>query len=156
MSPVLLQKENAHAGILPDVSEVGKNALLRSIGLLIVDDSPPIIKYLEVLARKLPEVSVFKSAGSIAESQELLNSFIPDLVLLDLSAAENELTEFARTLKQLNPKSRLYLMSGFDLEEYKLLGESRDIDGFFSKTEINRELPELIRRCCADLDNPQP
>lgn len=80
--------------------------------LLVVDDEPEIVDFIETVARQL-DYSVASTAEA-AEFVALVDSFRPTVILIDLHLADTDGVELLRTLASRGCKAHVLLISGVD------------------------------------------
>lgn len=97
--------------------------------ILIVDDEPGIRELLEDVAESIGfEV---KTAANHLEFEELINTFSPSIVMLDLSLPDVDGIELLRRLSSCMNPPKVLLMSGFDskvLDSAWRLGRKQGLD----------------------------
>lgn len=119
--------------------------------ILIVDDEPNILVSLEFLLDQEGYEVALASRGNAA--LELVESFRPDLVLLDVMLPEIDGFEICRRLRARPrpPKIILLTARGRDAERVKGLDLGADL--YVTKPFSTRDLVVDIRRCLdGDLD----
>lgn len=93
-----------------DGDALGREAALRRLGLLIVDDEPNILDSLrEVFKRYL---TVY-TAASAEEALRVMREHAPQIVLSDERMPGKTGLELMATLKELNPDSVRILLTGY-------------------------------------------
>ncbi len=113
--------------------------------LLIVDDEPQIRELLGLyLEQKGFEIS---RAGTSQECLDLVASFEPELVVLDINLAEEDGLKLLTQIKVQHPDTKVVMLTGMGFDD-DLLREalSRGADGYVSKMLPFDELLAAIRR----------
>jgi DNA-binding response OmpR family regulator len=83
--------------------------------ILIIDDDLDLLMLLE--RRLLKEGYNIETAASLPEAEEVINSFAPDLVLLDINVNGEDGRQLCWKLKKRNTKDiRVIIMSGYDYD----------------------------------------
>ena len=80
--------------------------------LLVVDDEPAIVEFIEAVARKLDYAVA--STCEASDFARLVDSFRPTLILMDLHLADNDGVELLRLLATRGCNAHVLLMSGVD------------------------------------------
>ena len=96
--------------------------------LLVVDDDPDILR---VLKANL-ELYGFDPlmAGTWTMAQELLNTAVPDLIILDLTLPDGDGMEICRQLKDLYPKIPIIMLTAKDRVSDKVMGLESGADDY--------------------------
>jgi DNA-binding response OmpR family regulator len=113
--------------------------------VLIVDDDPSILKVLE---RTAPPGCSTKTAASSIIALSLLETFRPDVVLLDLNMPGLTGFEFLEKLmdKPHMAHVRVIMITGMDDEETRMEAYSRGVDDFLGKPFSSNEVRYKIMR----------
>ena len=114
--------------------------------VLVVDDSDTfrsaLISYLE----KQDGIEVVEEAKSAREAFLFARLLAPHLVLMDISMPGLSGLDGAAFIKQSSPSTRVVFVSIHDEETYRNTMRDLHVDGFVSKNNLTRDLPELLRR----------
>ena len=114
--------------------------------MLVVDDSDTfrsaLISYLE----KQDGIEVVEEAKSAREAFLFARLLAPHLVLMDISMPGLSGLDGAAFIKQSSPSTRVVFVSIHDEETYRNTMRDLHVDGFVSKNNLTRDLPELLRR----------
>jgi len=90
-------------------------ALNEEKRIMIIDDDIDLLMLLERYLQK--QGYIIETAASLPEAEEIIPSFLPDLVLLDINVKGNDGRKLCWKLKNtvlpVNPK--VVMMSGYDL-----------------------------------------
>lgn len=112
--------------------------------ILIVDDEPDIIEFIEYNLRK--EGFVTESAGDGLQALKKVESFKPDLVLLDVMMPKMDGMEVCRIIKSDTTKDTLVMFLTARDEEYsELAGFEAGADDYVSKPLKPRVLMSRIK-----------
>ncbi len=111
--------------------------------LLAIDDDEDILK---VLKANL-ELHGFKlqTAASLAEARKLLETGVPDLVILDLMLPDGDGLEFCCSLKSLHPKLPVIMLTARDKVSDKVVGLELGADDYVVKPFETSELLARIK-----------
>ncbi len=131
--------------------------------ILIVDDEPAVVSYLEMLLRDNGYETV--SAVDGREGMEKVRQDRPDLVTLDISMPEASGARFYKDMKQdpelaSVPIVIVTAITGFDGDPYaykKFLGSLRSVpdpEGFLPKPIERDELLKTIQKLLSGTEKP--
>ena len=114
----------------------------ESIRLLIVDDHAVVRKGLAMVLRLEPDIEVIGEAENGRVGLDAAKSLNPDIVLVDLVMPEMDGQEMALALRKFNPKIKIMMLTGTEVDDrvYDLVAAG--IEGYVLK---NIEPGELIR-----------
>jgi DNA-binding NarL/FixJ family response regulator len=113
----------------------------RQIRCVIADDHPPILAAVSDYLRS-KEIDVVATATDGATAREVIESYRPDVALLDVKMPKGGGIEIARALERLAPTVGLIIYTGQG--EPEVLSEALDVGvrGFVVK---DSPLPDLLR-----------
>lgn len=112
--------------------------------ILLVDDHYLIGKSLELVLSKHPKVTAFQHLIQPEKIDEVMTTFQPTILLMDIHMGEYNGMELGEALLQ-KYTFKLIFLSGFDLIEYREKAQSIGSHGFFSKsTPIDELIQNLI------------
>ena len=117
--------------------------------LLILDDDPNVLQYLVEVGRRWRYAVA--ATQTVAEFDELYDSFDPSLIVLDLQFEEGDGFELMAALKQRGCTVPIVLVSGFDdrvLETARRVGSSQGLSivGAIPKPVQPGALGEILMR----------
>jgi DNA-binding NarL/FixJ family response regulator len=116
--------------------------MAEPIRILIVDDHVVVRKGLVMVLRQEPDFEVVGEAENGRTGLEAAKSLNPDLVLADLVMPEMDGQEMALALRKSNPKIKIMMLTGTEVDDrvFDLVGAG--IEGYVLK---NIEPGELVR-----------
>ena len=130
-----------------------ENYLMDQYSVLMVDDEEEI---LEIILRKLNwEELGFKIAGSAkngVEALELAEELQPDVVMTDIKMPYMDGLTLAHRVKDINPKTKIIIFSGFDDFEYAKEAIKLEAEEYLLKPVNSEELEKVFRRIKTGLD----
>jgi len=114
----------------------------ESIRLLIVDDHAVVRKGLAMVLRLEPDIEVVGEAENGRVGLDAARSLDPDIALVDLIMPEMDGQEMALALRKSNPKIKIIMLTGTEVDDrvYDLVAAG--IEGYAMK---NIEPGELVR-----------
>jgi CheY-like chemotaxis protein len=112
--------------------------------ILIVDDNTSNLRLMEAVLES--DAIIVKTAGDAEEAAALLESFCPELILMDIQLPGMDGLEFARRLKQSPATSHVIFVA---LTAYAMKGDEEKAlavgcDGYIAKPIDTRSLPKVI------------
>lgn len=118
------------------------------IRVLIADDQPLLRHSLGILVDAAPDLAVVAQAGTGAESVRLARSLTPDVVLMDIRMPGGDGIEATGhiTSDPALARTRVLMLSMFELDEYVYGALRAGASGFLLKDEHPDRLVEAIRR----------
>jgi DNA-binding NtrC family response regulator len=79
--------------------------------LLIIDDEPDSSEFLRVLVE--PRGYLVRTASSAAEAREVLQTWQPEIVLMDLMLPDADGLDLLREFKEASPESQVIMVTGY-------------------------------------------
>lgn len=113
---------------------------------LIVDDHPMFRATLrEALSEYFPDSSI-EEADDGTSALEKIETFRPDLVLLDLHMPGENGLEITRKIRRDHTTVRVVILTSYDLPEYREAAERYGAHGFLSKNASSiGQIVEAVR-----------
>jgi DNA-binding NarL/FixJ family response regulator len=90
----------------------------KAIRVLLVDDHPALRLGLRVLLERAPDVELVGEAENGEEALALVETALPDVVVLDCELPETEGVEVAREIRRRGLPARVLALSSYDDERY--------------------------------------
>lgn len=114
----------------------------ESIRLLVVDDHAVVRKGLVMVLRQEPDFEIVGEVENGRVGLDAAKSLEPDIALVDLIMPEMDGQEMALTLRKSNPKIKIIMLTGTEVDDraYELV--TAGIEGYVLK---NIEPGELVR-----------
>ena len=103
--------------------------------ILIVDDSPLIVKRLLTMLEDLPDVEWIKHAGNFHDALEQMEASKPGILLLDINLPDKSGIELLRTCKESNPEVKVIMITNQANDHYRKLCFSLGADYFIDKSK---------------------
>ena len=117
--------------------------------VLIVDDQPLQRLGLRILLESVPETQVAGEAGSGSEAVRRTAELLPDVVLMDIRMPGMDGIEATRQIVASGNRSRILVLTTFDLDEYAHAALRAGASGFLLKDARPEELLGGIRAVAA-------
>jgi DNA-binding NarL/FixJ family response regulator len=115
-----------------------------AIKLVLVDDHPLVLGGLEQLLRAEPEFEVLATCGTVAAAWDAVNSYKPDVVILDLNLPDEDGLSLLRRLDPSKPPAVVVLTASQD-ENLLLEAAQQGARGIVLKAMAPRILEDCVR-----------
>ncbi|MCI2958725.1 response regulator transcription factor [Agromyces atrinae] len=115
------------------------------ITVLIVDDEPRIRSSLRLLVDSEADMTVVAEAVDGQDGVELAVDLDPDVILMDIRMPRMTGIDAIRLLAERNSRSRVIVLTTFDLDEYVVDSLRAGASGFLVKNSPPREVLHAIR-----------
>ncbi|MEO5592935.1 MAG: response regulator transcription factor [Chitinophagaceae bacterium] len=112
--------------------------------ILIVDDSPLIVKRLIDMLNELENLEWIKKAGNYSEAVQLITDTEPNILLLDINLPDKSGIDILRITKENNPSTRVIMITNQANEYYRKLCMRLGADYFIDKTKEFEQIAEII------------
>jgi len=116
------------------------------IKVLITDDHNILREGLISLIEKQPDVTVVGEAEDACQCLAKAEKLQPDVVVMDIKMAGESGIDACLQLKQLNPATKVIMLSMYDDYEYVDRALRAGADGYLLKKVISSELVDAIRK----------
>ena len=112
--------------------------------ILIVDDSPLIVRRLIDMLSELPNLEWIKNAGNYADGIELVQRHNPGILLLDINLPDKSGIELLRICKENNPGTKVIMITNQANEQYRKLCLKLGADYFIDKSKEFEQIADTI------------
>jgi two-component system invasion response regulator UvrY len=116
------------------------------IRALVVDDHRIVMRGIEQILLRTPDIRVTGDAASGREAIERAGSEEFDIVLLDISLPDRNGLDVLKILKERKPRLPVLILSMHPEEQYALRALKAGASGYLTKESAQEELIEAIRR----------
>jgi DNA-binding NarL/FixJ family response regulator len=113
--------------------------------VLLVDDQPLLRVGFRMVLESQDDLTVLGEAGDGAEAVRLTTELDPDVVLMDVRMPEMDGIEATRQIVAAGSRSRVLILTTFDLDEYAFAGLRAGASGFLLKDVPPNDLLSGIR-----------
>jgi DNA-binding NarL/FixJ family response regulator len=113
--------------------------------VLLVDDQPLLLMAFSLVLDAQEDIEVVGEATDGAEAVRLAEAERPDVVLMDVRMPGMDGIEATRLIVERAPRSRVLILTTFDLDEYAFAGLRAGASGFLLKNARPEDLLEAIR-----------
>lgn len=109
------------------------------VSLLIVDDSPYVLKCLRMVLETISGLRVATATDGLGAVREVAKS-PPDMVLMDVQMPNMNGFEATRHVKQRAPRTKIVMMSVHDDDAVRRASRACGADDFVTKAKLHRSL----------------
>ncbi|WP_236336852.1 response regulator [Paenibacillus auburnensis] len=113
--------------------------------ILIVDDQGIVRDGLKMILSLYEEIAIVGEAANGEELLTLLQSKVPDVILMDIRMPVMNGIEATAIVKQLYPGVKVIILTTFDEDEYIFDGLRSGADGYILKDSDSKEIIKCIR-----------
>jgi CheY-like chemotaxis protein len=121
---------------------------MKKFRILIVEDNHPYRQMLKTtLQESFPTIAIDEAADG-GEALQKVDTFLPDLIFMDIKLPGVNGLELTRKIKAVHPNITIFILTSYDIPEYREAAFQYGADRFVPKTSLNRmELQELVKSC---------
>jgi DNA-binding NarL/FixJ family response regulator len=128
------------------VSSNSSPRAMKKFAILIVDDNGFFRQTLkESLQMSFPTVAI----EEVADGGEVLrevDAFLPDLIFMDIKLPGENGLELTKKIKAAHPNITIFILTSYDIPEYREAAFQYGADRFLAKSSLNRkELAEFVK-----------
>jgi DNA-binding NarL/FixJ family response regulator len=116
-----------------------------NIRILLVDDDPLLRLGFRLVLESQPDMSVVGEAGDGAVAVQQVAEVDPDVVLMDVRMPGMDGIDATRRIVREHGRSRVLILTTFDLDEYVFAGLRAGASGFLFKNVPPEDLLSAIR-----------
>ncbi len=113
--------------------------------ILIVDDHTIVRKGMIQILETAGEIIHFGEAGNAESALKLVHNRLWDLILLDISLPGNRGTQLMESIRRINPKIPVLILSSFPEEQYAVRFIERGAAGYLNKKSAAHSLCEAVK-----------
>jgi DNA-binding NarL/FixJ family response regulator len=115
------------------------------ISVVLVDDQPLLRKGFRMVLEEEPGIIVAGEASDGAAALDLVRRRRPDVVVMDVRMPGMDGIEATRAIIAAEPRSRILILTTFDLDEYAFGALRLGASGFILKDVLPAEFVQAIR-----------
>lgn len=116
-----------------------------SVRVLLVDDQALLRQGFRLVLSSQDDMAVVGEAGDGIEALRLTRQLDPDVVLMDVRMPRMDGIEATRQIVAAAPRSKVLILTTFDLDEYAFAGLQAGASGFLLKDVLPMDLVASIR-----------
>ena len=122
---------------------------MTETSVLLVDDQALVREGMAMVLGQEPGLRIVGEAGDGRAGVQLARLHQPDVVLMDVRMPVLDGIEATREIVEHCPRSRVLILTTFDLDEYALAGLRAGASGFLLKDARSAELVDAVRTVAA-------
>jgi two-component system response regulator YesN len=117
-----------------------------SLKVMLVEDDDGFRRSLAgILMSRFPSI-VLGEAADGAEAMEKVESFLPQLILMDIKLPGQSGLEVTRRIKALHPDVKVIMLTSYDFPEYREAARASGAYGFLSKgSSTAEEIQDVVK-----------
>ena len=115
------------------------------IRVLLVDDQPLIRLGFRLVLSSAPDIELVGEADNGATAVQMTRDLDPDVVLMDIRMPVMDGIEATREITASTPRSKVLILTTFDLDEYAFAGLNAGASGFLLKDADPADLIAAVR-----------
>jgi len=115
-----------------------------TIRVALVDDQDLVRTGFRMILEDLPDFEIVGEAADGAQAVRLVDSYRPDVTLMDIRMPIMDGVEATRRIISRDPSARVLILTTFDLDEYAFAALRAGASGFLLKDVPIRELAHAI------------
>lgn len=115
------------------------------ISVLLVDDQPLIRLGFRMVLGSAPDLELVGEADNGHAAVRMTREIDPDVVLMDVRMPELDGIEATRQITEIAPRSKVLILTTFDLDEYAFAALNAGASGFLLKDADPAELIAAVR-----------
>ena len=125
-----------------------------SFKVMLVEDDEHFRQSLTgLLAARFPSIVISEAANG-TEAMAKIESFLPDLIFMDIKLTGQNGLEITRSVKAIHPEIYVIMLTSYDFPEYREAARKCGAYGFLSKgtstaEDIENLVEELWAKCAA-------
>lgn len=123
----------------------GRQAAGDAISVILVDDQPLLRKGFRMVLEEEPGITVVGEASDGAAAVGLARRHHPDVVVLDVRMPGMDGIEATGAILAAEPRSRILILTTFDLDEYAFGALRLGASGFILKDVLPSEFVRAVR-----------
>jgi len=117
----------------------------KRVRVLVADDQPLVRSGFRMILEQRDDLELVGEAGDGLEAEALARELDPDVILMDVRMPEVDGVEATRRLAAAGSRSRVLILTTFDLDEYVYEAIRAGASGFLLKDVQPAQLVEAIR-----------
>ncbi|MHA7146220.1 response regulator [Arthrobacter sp. TmT3-37] len=115
------------------------------IRVLLTDDQPLLRMGFRLILEGEPDLEIVGEASTGTEAVRLAAELMPDVVLMDVRMPQGDGIEATRQITASGSRSRIIILTTFDLDEYAFAGLQAGASAFLLKDVAPEDLVHAVR-----------
>lgn len=118
--------------------------MIQDIRVLIVEDDPASMNYLEIILNK--EGLEYRTAADGQQGLEIFKSYQPHIVLSDINMPNMSGIELLSAIKKIQPQTIIIMLTAFNSEEYVIESMRYGANNYLKKPILRENIVGLLRK----------
>lgn len=118
--------------------------MIKSIKVLIVEDDPASLNYLEIILGK--EGLQYKTATNGEEGLEIFKEYKPHIVLSDINMANMNGIELLAAIKKIQPQTIVIMLTAYNSEDFVIEAMRYGANNYLKKPIFRDSIIGLLRK----------
>jgi len=118
--------------------------MMHNIKVLVVEDDPASMNYLEIILNK--EGLEYKTAIDGKEGLEIFKEYEPHIVLSDINMPHMSGIELLSAIKRIRPQTIVIMLTAFNSEEYVIESMRYGANNYLKKPILRENIIGLLRK----------
>jgi DNA-binding NarL/FixJ family response regulator len=126
---------------------MAEESTIKPLRVVTVDDSPLIAARIGDLLAEIPGIELKGKAGTIAEALSLIETELPDVVLLDIHLASDKPKtgiDLLHIASRIYPDVKVIMLTNLTDHSYRLMCESSGAYMFLDKSNDFEKIPQIL------------
>ncbi|AOY76240.1 response regulator [Clostridium formicaceticum] len=116
----------------------------KKINVLLVDDHSIVRCGIRSLIERSEKLTVCGEAETLAEAIELVEAFVPDVVLLDVRLPDGDGVIGCKRIKNLSPKCKVLILTAYAEDQIVIEAIKAGADGYILKNIESKKILQAI------------
>jgi len=119
---------------------------MEKFRILIVNNSNGFRQLLKgALQASFPTIAIEEAADG-GEALQKVDAFLPHLIFMDIRLPGENGLELTKKMKATHPNITIFILTSYDIPEYREAASQYGADGFFAKASLtSMELAALVK-----------
>jgi len=118
----------------------------KKFKVLIADDNGSFRQVFRESQQKFFPTTAIEEVAHGDEVLREVDAFTPDLIFMDIKLPGQNGLELTKKIKAAHPNITIFIVTSYDIPEYRQAAFQRGADRFLAKTSLNpKELEELVK-----------
>jgi len=117
---------------------------MERIKVILVDDHQIVRDGIKALINDDPSINIITEASSAAELMDKLETYRPDVILMDINLPDSTGIELTKELKETKPEIKILILSMHMGEDFIVNAIEAGAKGYLPKTTSKKELLSAI------------
>ena len=117
----------------------------RNHGLLIVDDSLIVRRWLAKIVSQIPGIQLIGEAESVARARLMIQELHPEIVILDLNLPDGTGFMVLDEIKTICPETKVIILTNYPFAQHRVRAATAGAEYFFDKSMEFDKVADTIK-----------